>query len=243
VGRWRSGRCWPFAPAPSLAFDAADADCRIEALPRSPCRAGGSHGPGLEQSLERRERALSLTSLPGPRTQGDALSLGRSRRARIRTQNGHWPGNWRPLSLQLRRCGQLPGGARPDLNPARQQRVPTALPALMAPAAAGPTALGYAACLIDGRSRAPEHPTRAPLALRAAYRPGPVLLQCLVRRESLREAAAGGNPGLLGSDPAAGSRGACAGLAVLRASPYLWATLTAVAASRIWARGLQPGAD
>jgi len=83
--------------------------------------------------------------------------------------------------------------------------------------------LGYAACLIDGRSPSPwNNDTSAPLALERLPA-GPVLLQLFVRGNPFRGSAGGEEPWpavltqLLGA-------GRLAGLAVY-GSPYLWQTL------------------
>ncbi|APD47616.1 MULTISPECIES: glycoside hydrolase family 3 N-terminal domain-containing protein [unclassified Synechococcus] len=221
AGQWGAGEAavLAFAAGSDLLLMPADADAAIEALLEA-LQSGRIPMARLEQSLERRERALSSTSLPAP-DPGDALSLGdleglesNAERALAR--------ELATLSLQAQGVAQLPAG--PGLNLIRlDSSVANAFLPLMAPALQRPTALGYAACLIDGRSPSPwNNDTSAPLALERLPA-GPVLLQLFVRGNPFRGSAGGEEPWpavvtqLLGA-------GRLAGLAVY-GSPYLWQTL------------------
>ncbi len=116
----------------------------------------------------------------------------------------------------------LPAG--PGVNLIRLDTALTCpfLPA-MAPALLRPTAAGYGACLLEGRSPSPwSGDPQAPLALERLPA-GPVLLQLFVRGNPFRGSAGGDEPW-----PAALAQllaaGRLAGLAVY-GSPYLWEQL------------------
>jgi len=154
AGQWGAGGSGVAALPPLRpAVECPDADrhrALLEAL-----QSGRIPMAGLEQSLERRRaRHSSSTSLAGHGTQRCAC-LSATLEARIRTQNGHWPGNWRTLSRAGSGDGpSLPGG-QPNLirlEAAAVQR----LPAAMAPALQRPTAFGLSRpAWIDGRSPSP----------------------------------------------------------------------------------------
>jgi len=221
AGQWGAGEAavLAFAAGSDLLLMPADAEAAIAALLEA-LQSGRIPMARLEQSLERRERALASTSLPAP-DPGATLSLGdleglesNAERALAREL----------VTLSLQAQGEAPLPAGPGLNLIRlDSSVANAFLPLMAPALQRPAALGYAACLIDGRSPSPwNNDTSAPLALERLPA-GPVLLQLFVRGNPFRGSAGGEEPWpavltqLLGA-------GRLAGLAVY-GSPYLWQTL------------------
>jgi len=221
AGQWGAGEAavLAFAAGSDLLLMPADAGAAIAALLEA-LQSGRIPMARLEQSLERRERALASTSLPAP-DPGATLSLGdleglesNAERALAREL----------VTLSLQAQGEAPLPAGPGLNLIRlDSSVANAFLPLMAPALQRPAALGYAACLIDGRSPSPwNNDTSAPLALERLPA-GPVLLQLFVRGNPFRGSAGGEEPWpavvtqLLGA-------GRLAGLAVY-GSPYLWQTL------------------
>ncbi|MCT0201618.1 glycoside hydrolase family 3 N-terminal domain-containing protein [Synechococcus sp. CS-603] len=221
AGQWGAGEAavLAFAAGSDLLLMPADAEAAIAALLEA-LQSGRIPMARLEQSLERRERALASTSLPAPDPVA-TLSLGdleglesNAERALAREL----------VTLSLQAQGEAPLPAGPGLNLIRlDSSVANAFLPLMAPALQRPAALGYAACLIDGRSPSPwNNDTSAPLAL-DRLPAGPVLLQLFVRGNPFRGSAGGEEPWpavvtqLLGA-------GRLAGLAVY-GSPYLWQTL------------------
>jgi beta-glucosidase len=173
----------------------------------------------LHESLERRERALQRCR-PCRTTGLEAVVAELS--TLVTPEDLLLSGELVSLSLERQGVGCLPAG--PGLNLIRvdtQLNTPQ-LPA-MAPALLRPSAQGYRALVLDGRSPSPwSDDPEAPLAL-DRLGPGPVLLQLLVRGNPFRGSAGGDEPWpqvvrqLL-------SVGRLAGLAVY-GSPYLWEQL------------------
>jgi len=166
-------------------------------LEQKPGAAEGAHFP------------LRPPAAPGP-ARRCAVSRRSRKGLRNRTQERALAGNWRTTSLQAQGVAQLPAGARPEPDPARQQAWPTPSWPLMAtgPCSAQRTrpALGYAACLdrMDA-ARALEQRHSAPTGPGAATgRPGGCLQ--LFVRGILPGSAGGEEPWPAVVEPAAGAR-------------------------------------
>jgi len=221
TGQWGAGEAavLAFAAGSDLLLMPADADAAITALLEA-LQSGRIPMARLEQSLERREFALASSSLPA-QDPGAALSLGDLEGLESNAERT-LARELVTLSLQAQGEAQLPAG--PGLNLIRlDSTVANAFLPLMAPALQRPAGLGYAACLMDGRSPSPwSHNASAPLALERLPA-GPVLLQLFVRGNPFRGSAGGEEPW-----PAVVTQllaaGRLAGLAVY-GSPYLWHAL------------------
>ena len=209
-----------------LAFEAgadlilmpADADAALDGLEEA-VQSGRISRERLQESLDRRDHALQrCTPSTNPTLAAAVVELS----TLITPEDLQLSGELLSLSLEHQGGGGLPAG--PGLNLIRvdtQLNTPQ-LPA-MAPALLRPSAQGYRALVLDGRSPSPwsDNP-EAPLAM-DRLDPGPVLLQLLVRGNPFRGSAGGDEPWpqvvrqLL-------SVGRLAGLAVY-GSPYLWEQL------------------
>jgi len=213
------------AEAAVLAFGAgadiilmpADADAAIDGLVTALAN-GRIAKERLEQSLARREQALAgLGAAPLEPVEVALDGLVSAAEQALSRE-------LLELSLEpaLTTPPALPGG--PGVNLIRLDTALNCpfLPA-MAPALLRPSAAGYGACLIEGRSPSPwSGDPQAPLALERLPA-GPVLLQLFVRGNPFRGSAGGDEPW-----PAALAQlvaaGRLAGLAVY-GSPYLWERL------------------
>ena len=225
------------AEAAVLAFEAgadlilmpADADAAIDGL-LAAVQAGRLSSERVRSSLERRRLALEPCASPAPLGEvlddleqlihSEELQLSRELlELSLEVQGGSAAA---PPAEPTRLDRQLPPG--PGLNLIRldtQLNAPQ-LPA-MAPALLRPTAAGYTAAVLDGRSPSPwSGDPAAPLAL-DRLPSGPVLLQLFVRGNPFRGSAGGDEPWpavvrqLLAIDRLAA--------VAVYGSPYLWEAL------------------
>ena len=229
------------AEAAVLAFEAgadlilmpADADAAVDGLVAA-LECGRIGADRLEASLERRRQALARCSAVGAAASPALEALEQL----VLPEEQQLVRELLELSLAIQPATPgLPAGPGVNLIRLDNQLNCPQLPA-MAPALLRPAALGFGACLLDGRSPSPwSGDAQAPLDL-ARLPAGPVLLQLLVRGNPFRGSAGGDEPW-----PAAVRQllaaGRLAGLAVY-GSPYLWEQLRPLIPAGIPA-GYSPG--